>query len=143
MKKVFKKENIKEIAGEIISKISKIKNDKAIIVTLSGDLGAGKTTLTKEIAKQLGVKGTIISPTFVIMKIYKTKNSKFKKLIHLDAYRLNSDEELLKIGWSELIENKDSLILIEWPERVSGCFDDSQFKIEIFHIDNETRTIIF
>ena len=143
MKKVLKKENIEQIASEIINKIFKNKNDKATIVTLSGDLGAGKTTLTKEIAKQLGVKGNIVSPTFVIMKIYKTKHIKFKKLIHLDAYRLNSDKELLKIGWNELVENKDNLILIEWPERVSGCFDNSQFKIEISHIDSETREIIF
>lgn len=148
MKIKFSKNEIPKISEEIINKILKMDNQKAKIITLSGDLGAGKTTLTQELAREFGIKGNIVSPTFVIMKIYNINlNSKyyshFKKLIHIDAYRLDSSEELFKIGWKELISDKDNLILIEWPEKVKEVIGNSDFKIMLSHVDNETRLIEF
>lgn len=148
MKVNFSKKEIPKISKEILNKIIEIDNQKARIITLSGDLGAGKTTLTQELGKQLGIKENIISPTFVIMKIYKiNKNSvyypKFKKLIHIDAYRLDSHEELLKIGWLEFEGDKDNLIIIEWPEKVSKCISSSSFNVSLLHIDDENREIEF
>ena len=119
MKEIFELSKIENIAKEIIKKIVLDKKEVATIVTFSGDLGAGKTTLTKEIAKQLGVVDNVISPTFVIMKIYKLNHKKFKNLIHIDAYRLDNYKELINLGWNKIITNKDNLIIIEWPERVS------------------------
>ena len=149
MKVKFNISEIPEVSQKILNKITKgNNNDKAKIVALSGDLGAGKTTLTKEIGKLLGIKNNIISPTFVIMKIYEINTSseyytKFKKLIHIDAYRLNKASELLKIGWQELIEDKDNLIIIEWPERVEECLDNDVCLVKLEHIDEETRTFEF
>ena len=143
MKKIFKEENIKEIAKNILERVSKGKKYGATIIALSGDLGAGKTTLTKEIGRILGIKENIVSPTFVIMKIYKTKNENFKKLIHIDAYRLDSYLELLKIGWEKIILEKENLIIIEWPENVLGDGITKHHKIEILHIDSMTRSIKF
>jgi len=121
---------------------------KARVVALSGELGAGKTTLTQELAKQFGIKENIVSPTFVIMKIYDMNESSkyyshFKRLIHIDAYRLDSHKELLNIGWESLIVDKENLIIIEWPERVTECISDSDFKVTLSHIDDENRLIIF
>ena len=71
MRNNFKKEEIKNISEKILDKISKtIKTGNAKILAFSGDLGSGKTTITTEIGKHLGIKNIIISPTFVIMKIY-------------------------------------------------------------------------
>lgn len=148
MKIKFNKKDIPKISKKILNKILKTKNKKAKILALSGELGAGKTTLTQELANQLGIKENIISPTFVIMKIYNINStskyySHFKKLIHIDAYRLDSHKELLKIGWSELIGDKDNLIIIEWPERVENCLNSDVCWIKLGHIDDQTRVFEF
>ncbi|MFA6355049.1 MAG: tRNA (adenosine(37)-N6)-threonylcarbamoyltransferase complex ATPase subunit type 1 TsaE [Candidatus Paceibacterota bacterium] len=141
MEKVLTEINIKEIAKEIVEKVKAMKKDKATLTILSGELGAGKTALIREVAKHLGVKEKIISPTFVIMKIYKTKDKKFTKLIHIDAYRLNKSSELINLGWEEIIKDKNNLVLIEWPENVPECTNVHSCSIQISHIDNTTRNL--
>lgn len=141
MEKMIKEENLKKIAKEIIDEISLIKKDKASLVVLSGELGAGKTALSKEIAKYLGIKEKIISPTFVIMKIYKTKDKNFKKLIHIDAYRLSKDSELAILGWEEIMKDKNNIVLVEWPENVPLCTAFPLCSIEIIHINEDTRNL--
>lgn len=143
MEKVLTLENIKKTAKDIIVEISKSKRKGAAIVAFSGDLGAGKTTLTKEIAQELGIKESVISPTFVIMKIYKTKDKIFKNLVHIDAYRLESSKELLHLGWEELIKNKENFIIVEWPERVPECLTQDVYHVDIEHVDDRTRNIKF
>lgn len=144
----FKEKQKKEISQKILHKASKIKNKKARVIALSGELGAGKTTLTKEIGKLLEIKNVIISPTFVIMKIYQTgEKSKyypqFKKLIHIDAYRLDDPLELLKFGWEELISDPNNLIILEWPEKVMESIGKHTFWVKLKHIDDETRSLEF
>lgn len=140
----FKKNEIPKISKKLISKVLKIKNKKARVVALSGELGAGKTTLTQELAREFGIKDIVISPTFVIMKTYEI-NSKseyyehFKRLVHIDAYRLDSHLELFKIGWTEIQNDKDNLIIIEWPERVEKCLEKDTLWVKLDHIDDETR----
>lgn len=136
------KEDLNSVALMIIEKINKLNSNKAIVLALLGDLGAGKTTITKEIAKILGIKENISSPTFVIMKKYNTKNNKFKKLIHIDAYRLEKEDEITNIGWDSIIKDKDNLIIIEWPEKVLGFLDKKDtFFVSLEHIDDKTRKI--
>jgi tRNA threonylcarbamoyladenosine biosynthesis protein TsaE len=134
--------NIKEtekIAQIFLDKIlqNKKKQTGALVVALSGDLGAGKTAFTQAIGKHLGIKNKIASPTFVIMKKYpigKTYGVKF--LFHLDAYRLKNEKELLQLGWEEIIDNKEHLVFIEWPENVSKIIPvDARF-IYISHSKN-------
>lgn len=116
-------EETQKIADDFIKYISP-KSDTAFVVGLSGDLGAGKTAFTKCIAKSLGVEETVTSPTFVIEKIYELENQKFSHLIHIDAYRLESGEELLNLGWQRIISDPKNLILIEWPEKVSSVMPE-------------------
>jgi tRNA threonylcarbamoyladenosine biosynthesis protein TsaE len=142
MKKEFKITQLHTTAADLLEAVRPTK-DRATIITLSGDLGAGKTTLTQEIARILGVKQNIISPTFVIMKSYTTNHAVFKKLVHIDAYRLNSSEELKRLGWEELSGDRDSLIILEWPERVPECLDVTVQKVALTHIDEDTRKIEF
>lgn len=142
----FSKNQIPQISQNLLFKILKIKRGNAMVLAFSGDLGAGKTTLTQEIALQFGIKENVVSPTFVIMKIYKISSSSkyyshFKKLIHIDAYRIEKEEELSYLGWDEIISDKDNLVIIEWPEKVKKIIPKSAINIFLSHIDEETRAI--
>jgi tRNA threonylcarbamoyladenosine biosynthesis protein TsaE len=88
------------------------------IIGLAGQLAAGKTTLVAELAKIAGYTGRVSSPTFVIEHRYPLKNSRFQEIIHLDLYRLNA-EDFASIDWDEYRHLKKSLVLVEWPERLS------------------------
>lgn len=144
----FNKTDIPKIAKKLLDKIVKIKSKKAKVLAFSGTLGVGKTTLTQEMAKQIGIKNNIVSPTFVIMKFYEVDSSSkfyssFKRLIHIDAYRLDSSPDLINLGWEKILEDKDNLILIEWPENVKECLDDATYWVKLEHVDDQTRSIEF
>jgi tRNA threonylcarbamoyladenosine biosynthesis protein TsaE len=113
----------------------------ARVVALHGDLGSGKTSFAQGVALCLKVDGQVQSPTFVIEKIYPTKHPHFKKLIHIDAYRLESSRELEKLGFRELLEDPGNLILVEWPERVADLMPDTADIIRFEFIDENTRAI--
>ena len=143
-------EETQKIASDFVSSISKQKNG-ATVAGLYGDLGAGKTTFTQMIAKAFGVTDTVISPTFVIMKVYDisytsnpaTHNHNFNNLIHLDAYRIENSSELLHLGWKEIISDPNNLILIEWPERVSDIMPLRHIKINLRTLgDRDHREIL-
>ena len=120
-------EDTQKIAEEFISSIS-ADPETAIVVGLYGDLGAGKTSFTQSIAKIFGVEDKVTSPTFVIEKIYELPKinelQKFTHMIHIDAYRLEKSEELLHLGWQEIISDKNNIIFIEWPERVENIMPE-------------------
>lgn len=143
MNQKFKIENLHKVAEDILNKIKSIKSNTATVVTLEGDLGTGKTTLTQELALILGVKENVISPTFVIMKKYKVKDKIFQYLIHIDAYRLNKASELVNLGWEEILKDKTNLIILEWPSRVPECIPEGACQIELSHESEDTRTIKF
>ena len=133
---------IDEIAKSLLEKAIKSKSNTATVIALHGELGAGKTTLTQEISRVLGIKENLNSPTFVIMKKYAINNNKnFKNLIHIDAYRLNNSQELLNLGWQELFKDKDNLIILEWPERVPECLNGNVCKVKLTHKDEKTREL--
>jgi len=119
---------------------------KATIVGLYGDLGSGKTAFTKEVSRAFGLKQTVTSPTFVIEKIYKlpqfgSKASEFEYLIHIDAYRLESGEELKQLGWEEIVNNPKNLIFIEWPENIKDILPKDIKKMKFKFIDEDTREV--
>ncbi len=115
------------------------KKDEATIVGLYGNLGAGKTALTQAFARELGIERAITSPTFVIEKLYETKHLIFKRLIHIDAYRLSSGRELQVLDFEKLVENANNLIVIEWPENVKEILPKDHLKIYCEFVDETTR----
>jgi len=105
-------------------------------ILLNGDLGAGKTTFTKYFAKALGVKDEVTSPSFTILKQYESK--KFK-INHFDLYRIESEDELIEIGFYEYLNSgSDEILIIEWAERANFNKDDF-IKIDIRKIDENKR----
>lgn len=142
MKKNIK--NLDELVVFVNDLLLSIKQEKgAIIITLSGELGAGKTALVKLAAKYFYIDENITSPTFVIQKEYEIENHNFfKKMIHIDAYRLESAAELEYLKWNETISNNENIIFIEWPEQVKGIDMPNAINIYIEILDDESREII-
>ena len=96
-------------------------------------MGAGKTYFAQALGKVMGVEKNMPSPTFVIMKSYEVDWGGFKKLIHIDAYRLEKEQELLNLGWEKLVNDPENIILIEWPERVPGLIPENARRILFKH----------
>lgn len=115
------------------------KKYEATIVGLYGNLGAGKTTFTQSVARALGISEDITSPTFVIEKMYDTKHQVFKKLIHIDAYRLENGRELSTLNFESLVSDTTNLILIEWPENVKEILPEDHYKIYCTFVDQNSR----
>ena len=118
---------------ELYGKKISAKLNGGDILLLSGELGAGKTSLVKGIAKGLGIKHEITSPTFTLMNIYEVKSlkSKVKSLIHIDTYRLKDEKELLEIGVEDYLGKPDTICIIEWPEKIASLLKDKK-TISIF-----------
>lgn len=142
MKPVDGEEGMARHAQDFVAQLSP-KIDGATIVALSGELGAGKTTLAQGIAKALGVEETVTSPTFVIEKIYALSGQKFSRLVHIDAYRLKSVHELEALGWYELLRDPANLVLLEWPEKVEGAIPRDATRVTLKLQDEHTRTISY
>lgn len=126
----------KAVAQDILTSGSRI-------IGLSGDLGAGKTALAKCIAELLGVDDTVTSPTFVIMKSYDIMHDFYKKLIHIDAYRLTSGKELESLKFKDTVNNPENLILIEWPECVKDALPQEMLVVRCDFVDEMTRKYSF
>lgn len=116
----------------------------ATLVTLSGELGTGKTAFTKTVAWALGVEETVTSPTFVLEKIYLLPEGKaFKRLVHIDAYRLEKGSELAALGFDELMRDPGNLVMLEWPEKVVDALPAPAVQISIVVGADDTRTISY
>lgn len=133
-------EQTETIARDILNKIMANKTG-ATVLALQGNLGSGKTTFAQAVARELGIAETVTSPTFVIQKNYEIKNPKFaapfKKLIHIDAYRIEDPSELETIGFKKLTAEPRNLILVEWPEKMAVLLP-AETKTICFKFINET-----
>ncbi len=130
-------EETAKIAMDFGAKL-KLTGNKAAIIGLYGELGGGKTTFMKYLAESFGIKETIQSPTFVIEKIYELENKPFQHLIHIDAYRIEKEEEIINLGWNEITSDPKNLICVEWPERIFGLMPE-HIKINFGHSDKENE----
>jgi tRNA threonylcarbamoyladenosine biosynthesis protein TsaE len=105
-----------------------------LIVTIAGELGAGKTTLVQAICRGYGVAEEVTSPTFALVHQYAAKRS---PVFHLDLYRLKSVDELTNIGWDEIMA-ENALVLIEWPERAGNRIPPLHVPISLQHLPHDT-----
>lgn len=131
---VVSPDDLKEVSETIVRMISDYR-----IVTLEGDLGAGKTTLIREICKKLQVADAVVSPTFSIMNTY--ENAAGEAIHHADLYRLDTLEDAIQVGIEEYLYNQE-LIFVEWPELIEPILPDKVLKVKVEHIDPQTRKIV-
>ena len=142
--------------GEILAKeVLKTKQKWALIFGLEGDLGGGKTTFLQGFARGLGIKEKILSPTFMILKRFKiTKiknqklkikntNQKFKNFYHIDCYRISKPEEILALGFKEIISNPKNIVAIEWSDQVRKIIPKNSLIIKFELVNKNKRKISF
>ena len=106
------------------------------VIAYRGDLGAGKTAFTRGLAKGLGVKERVTSPTYTIVNEYLGGKM---PLFHFDMYRLGSEDELFDIGWEDYLD-RCGVCAVEWSENVWGAMEDAII-ITITRLDEDTRKI--
>lgn len=135
---IVQEHDLEEMARKIVTTLSSTFSGQAKVLFLEGDLGAGKTTFTKEIASVLGIeKEGVHSPTFILKKEYKGSHPFFKKLIHIDAYRFESKDEDKVLKLEDDLNEHDSLIVVEWPSKMG--YKKSDMTIYLTVIDDDTR----
>ena len=140
MTKTIALSEIEQFASDFLNELA--SNDGATVIALSGDLGAGKTTFVKALAKALGVTEHVTSPTFTIMSGYDTTNDRFEQLIHMDAYRIEDESELGPLRFTELLQQPNTLFCIEWAEQIAGALPSSAARVAFAAGDSEeTRTV--
>lgn len=120
-----------------------LKNKKGLVIGLSGELGSGKTTFVQGLANGLRIKENITSPTFVILKKFDIphQSSNIKHFYHIDCYRLSRSHELIDLGFREILNHSQNLIVIEWAERVRGALPQDTLWIKFEYLGQEQRKI--
>ncbi|MAG11779.1 MAG: tRNA (adenosine(37)-N6)-threonylcarbamoyltransferase complex ATPase subunit type 1 TsaE [Parcubacteria group bacterium] len=102
------------------------------VVTLSGDLGSGKTTLTKGIAQALGITQTITSPTFTLIQIHELKKkTQAGQFAHIDTYRTKSAEECIGAGITDILFNEKTICVVEWPNKIKKLLTKETINIKL------------
>ena len=121
--------------GEELGKSAKAP----LLITLTGELGVGKTTLAQSICRGFGVEEMVTSPTYALVQQYSAPKC---VVYHLDLYRLDSEAQLTNLGWDEIITSR-SLILVEWPERAGSRLPDDHLPIDLDYVPgDQTRRIL-
>ena len=89
------------------------------VITISGELGAGKTRFVRGLVRGLGLdERAVNSPTFVLMQEYEAPTADVFPLVHVDAYRITGPDDLATIGWADVIAEAGAVVAVEWPERI-------------------------
>lgn len=128
-------EETHKLAAEIGEKV---KNGG--LVCLFGDLGTGKTTLTKGIAEHFGIeKFSIKSPTYTYVRKHELDNG--THIFHIDLYRLNGEDELLEEEINEILENKKNIVIIEWADRMEKSLPKDRIDVFLEYVDENSRKI--
>lgn len=103
------------------------------LVTLEGELGAGKTTLAQAICRGVGVTEDVTSPTFALVNQYEANGT---TIYHLDLYRLRGPDDLTNLGWDDIV-NSEAVVLVEWPERAGHRIPPGAIRIRLEHVPND------
>jgi len=110
-----------------------------LLITLTGELGVGKTTLAQAICLGYGVRDPITSPTYALVQEYSAPRS---AVFHIDLYRVESPDQLTNLGWDDILVSR-ALILVEWPERAGSRLPEDHLPIDLDYIVGDaTRRIL-
>jgi tRNA threonylcarbamoyladenosine biosynthesis protein TsaE len=138
----FTLEELPKFAQDFVKKLPQDARESAHVVGLKGNLGAGKTAFVQNLAKVLGVKEVVTSPTFVIAQSYATNHPVFKKLVHIDAYRLENETKDT-IGLADYLNDPQNLVLIEWPAYLPTKLPEGTAVLEFKVVDEDRRNISY
>ncbi len=134
-------EETNQIARSVLASLTP-EAGTAAVIRLVGDLGSGKTTFVRALAHGLGVDATeVTSPTFVVMKSYRTTHNTWRRFIHIDAYRLSTTEDARILALDEALSDPHTIICIEWPEHLKVVVPQKTTTLLFTFIDETTRKI--
>jgi len=139
--KKVRAEEMPLLAKEVVEVMRVRPRAGACVITLSGPLGAGKTTFVQACAQMLGVPEVVTSPTFVVQKRYKTQDPDFDSLVHIDAYRIEDLKELTVLHFEELLKEARTLVMIEWPERMAPLLFFERYTMTLGHLEENVRQV--
>ncbi len=124
-------------AGKLLAEeILKSKpGKKAFVVGLVGDLGGGKTTFLQGFSRGLGIKGRVLSPTFIIMR-------RFNNFYHIDCYRIKKPQELIDLGLKKIMANPKNIVAVEWADRVCQIMPPKTVWVNFEFINEKKRKIV-
>ena len=134
-------EKMAEFARSFCESLPPVR-ERAHVVGLVGDLGAGKTTFVQHVANELGVVDPVLSPTYVFVQSHQTTHPVFTTLVHIDAYRLKP-EEAHTIGWPKVADDPHALVLVEWPERLGDEFPSTAPQIHFEVLSDTEREVSY
>jgi tRNA threonylcarbamoyl adenosine modification protein YjeE len=136
--KLFTRETLPE---EITILIDELKIRKINLVLLSGDLGYGKTTSVQVLAQLLGVVDAVLSPTFVLLKRYKTTDEVFTTLVHVDAYRVTDGTLFNFLELQSILTEAQTLVCVEWPEQIPELSNFPHALVQLGYSSAHERSI--
>ena len=143
MKKSIQSDSLaatRNIARELALSIKEGKpRGKALVIALQGELGVGKTAFVQGLARALGVKENVHSPTFLILKSYPLPRK--KTLYHIDCYRLSVARELVSLGWADIVSNPANIVAIEWADKARGVIPKDALWLSFLHKGENERKI--
>ena len=131
----------RRIAGEVLRECGK---GRPLILALVGELGSGKTTFIQGLAGALGIREKVQSPTFVLMKRYRLSGRvrSFRHLVHIDAYRLRRPAEAERLGFKQLLRDREAVVVIEWADRVRELVPPGAIWVSFRHGEQPHRRVI-
>lgn len=130
------------VAEQILTDLKSFPREQAMVLTLAGELGAGKTAFVQQLGRQLGITEVMASPTFVVMKRYETTDPVFTELVHIDAYRLEDEAETIPLHFSDIFAEPNTLICIEWASRIPTTIPSPHATLAIVDTDG-VRTLTY
>ncbi len=133
---IFSLDQLESVAQELWS-----LRDECQVYAFTGQLGAGKTTLVKELLKKAGVHEVTTSPTFTYVNVYKNKTG--QTLYHFDLYRISSLDEFVQQGFDEYLYLPDSWSFIEWPEVIAPLLKKNVCRVALDYQGNDKRVLAY
>jgi len=135
--------DLPQFIAELLPHLMSETGPQTAILVLKGDLGAGKTTFTIALAAILGVTDTVTSPTFVVLRTYRTNHPTWSQLVHIDAYRIETEAELGPLQFSTYCDTPHTIVCIEWPERLGTALPVPHHELSFETLDPQTRSITY
>lgn len=129
------------LTGPSKSRRRRVWSGQAVVLSLQGNLGGGKTTFLQGFAEGLAIKEKILSPTFVVQKRFKLKGQRFENFYHIDCYRIKDHKDILELGFEKIISDPKNIVAIEWPEKIKKVLPRKRITISFKFIGKNQREI--
>jgi tRNA threonylcarbamoyladenosine biosynthesis protein TsaE len=130
-------DEMRDVGARLARALMAAPRDDALLLTLSGDLGAGKTTLVGGLLAAMGHAGAVRSPTYTLIEPYRLQQ---RDVLHCDLYRLRHPDELDDLGLRDL-QTPGSLLLVEWPEKAAGRLGPADLELTLAYATPDARSL--